>query len=240
MATVEMMRMGAIEERRDLNPRGKLNHEVVQEYVRRLQNGETPPPIEVDRRTGVLFHGAHRFNAYKAYFGEHWEDQLIPVVLRDDVPDPDTEPAKFRLMATIANRDNGLRVSRTERRAVIAEIFSELGQRILEYAKDLNETPESLQELVDTVTAAETAQLRAIESKETPSAESELKPKTVKYEPTGFPTSKLVGSRPVIRMLCKRLIAVLDQSGGKLTEAECRELSSLRIKLDQVLAGQAS
>lgn len=244
MAEAEMVRMGAIEERRELNPRGQLSYEVIQEYVRRLQNGETPPPIEADRRTGVLFSGAHRFNAYKAFFGEGWQDREIPVVWRDDLPDPNAEPARFRLLAAIANRDNGLRVSRTERRTIIAEVLRELGQHtLMHYCKELNETPESLQQLIDTLTAAEAAQLQVVRTEAAgqtrtieESKDDMPKPGAVKFEPRGFPTGKLTGSRPVIRVLCRRLREALGQYAGSLTEAERAELTELRDRIDEALA----
>jgi hypothetical protein len=149
MAKPDKVALGEIEVRAHLNPRHQLSTEVVHEYGRRLLNGETPPPIEVCRKTNVLFHGYHRYHVWKQHAGDEWQTYRVPVIWRDDLPDPDKDSELWRALAAAANRDNGQRVTVSERRALLLKIREKYGDyEAVKLLGQLCETPESWEELI--------------------------------------------------------------------------------------------
>lgn len=241
MDAVRKIKLGQLEERRELNPRGKLSHEVIQEYVRRLHNGETPPPIVAHRQTGVIFDGAHRYHAWKEFAGERWQEQEVPVIFRDDLPDPEESPELFRLAAVVANREHGLRVSRADKGRVIAETVVKRGREILErHRAALGETQESLEEIIAAVTAAydvfgkERGGSGLGMTPERPM--NRPAPASIRYRPESFPTGHLTSGRAAIRAIRKRLQDILAMFRGALTEADAAELRAMRALIDEALA----
>lgn len=243
--TPELVRMSALEVRPSLNSRPHTTHEVVQEYIRRLENGETPPPIEVDRKTGVVFDGVRRLYAYKHYYGDNWKDAEIPVIWRDDLPNPDEEPDLWRLMHGIANREHGERVSTTDKRALLRAIYETYGVEVAKrYAKALNETEASLMELVAIwrkpeeyeqvkrefgVTEPDSKRVQVVDKP------ASALPVATKYRPSDKPTSHLRGVRPPIKTYCRNLIYAIDSAKGDLTPSELNELANLYERLRPIV-----
>ncbi len=148
-AQVEEVYLSQLEEDRNLNPRRHLDHGAIQEYIRRLANGETPPPMLVHRASGVIIDGAHRYHAWKEFAGERWMEQRVPVIFVDDAPDPRAAPELFRLYAYQINRNHGVRIQRTDKPKIIQELLIKHGRETVEqYRTLLGETEESLEELV--------------------------------------------------------------------------------------------
>lgn len=244
------MKLGDIEERRSLNPRDHLSHGRVQEYVRRLQNGDVPPPLVIHAAKRVLFAGALRFQAWKAYLGDAWEKYEVDVILRDDLPDPDEQPALFRLMAAADNRDHGQPMTRFERRSVAAELAVQAGiDAAVTYAKSLNETDDSLRQLLGTLNRWAGAITEAVERQASEDGVTEpvaidsphLVPisRAVAYPPGSFPTGYLRGHVPAIRHACRQLRAALAEHSGDLDEADRAELEQTLEAIQSLLGVMA-
>jgi len=265
-ADVEWVKMGSIDVRNELMPRVSKNEAYIQELVKVLLNGVPLPPLEVDRKKNVLFDGHHRFHAYKAYYGEKWEESKVPVVWRDDLPDPDDETEMFRLLALTANRANGLPITRSDKRVVIAQVIRKRGLEVVQkYAALINETPESLKQLVSVfdfgdalerispsgrnngVTSNEVARVvaaqEAIESSNgTHEGGSSIAPSTaVRYYPVGSPIGHRRGSRPIVLLACRKMREALTYVRlGELTDAERNALEDVYNRIGSVLYAEAT
>ena len=238
----EEVRLGAIRETRSLSPREHLSDEAIKEYVRKLQNGETPPPIQLEPKTNEIFAGRHRFHAYKAFYGEGWQDKTVPVAWRKDVPNPDENPAQFKVDAAAENRDNGVPITRVEKRRCLVALAKERGMEIaLEYAAVMNETPESLEEMMRPFLAASEARLEAMAATEPPAAEGEAevaptpRGRADKRRPEAVHMSEMQSVRPVVMVACDKLSAALAQIKGDLTEAELLKLKHVDEQLHALI-----
>lgn len=142
------MKLGQLEYRANLNPRQSVDQAAIQRYVRRLHNGEYPPPIEADVNTHIIFAGAHRFHAYRDFYGESWANREVEVLMRDNLPNPDTEPEMWRLMAANNNLSNGVPIKRADVERIMREIEEKRGEEAMRrYAALVGETEESLAEM---------------------------------------------------------------------------------------------
>jgi hypothetical protein len=241
--SVVMMRLGDIQERLDLSPRDHLSHEVVQEYVRRLRNGEVPPPMVVTPGS-VLFAGHHRYQAWQEFVGEGWGDHQVEVVVRDDLPDPDRQPELFRLEAAVENRNHGLRVDRVERRKLATAAALKVGvEAVRQYAAQLNETEESMDELLG-ILAARWASAGDGQAGDGGTAVGQGS-SGGKYRAEAFPTSHIESFTPAIWRLCRKLRAVLDGRTAPLTSKDAAELEATAAAIASALerlapAGEAA
>lgn len=252
---VEYVCLSALEERRDLNPRWHLDHSAIQEYVRRLHNGEQPPPIIAHRATGVICNGAHRYHAYKQWAGEKWPDLQVPVVFCSDLPDPNEHPDLFRLAALRLNRDHGVRISRRDKTKVLIDLIRRRGlDEAMRYRSMFGETQESMDELVAALAMnglvpdvlppdsaipsgrpAEDGGVFAAPSPAYSAAELPVPPRAVRYRPEAFPTGRLVSGQPLLRRACRDVRRLLDVFTGRLTDADREELLVLREAIDAAL-----
>ena len=229
--TTDMVHMGAITEKRELNARSKLDHGVVSDYARRLRNGETPPPIELHAGTDIVFSGAHRFHAYKAFFGPGWEDREIPVIRRTDIPDPETEPELFRMHAAVENRDHGKPVTRWERGKLLYDVLKKFNKATArKYLVPLGETPESFAELMDVFSAPE------IGKDDQKGVGAGAQTPATPWPAAGSPTGTLRAVRSAVRSRCETLRQAVEAAAARgLEDSERESLLELREYLDSVL-----
>ena len=64
--------------------RTSLDH--IRCLVNDLINGAKFPPLKVDRETGIIVGGVHRYEAYKLFYGNGWEDREIEIDFLDLPP----------------------------------------------------------------------------------------------------------------------------------------------------------
>jgi hypothetical protein len=237
------VRLGDIEVRSELNPRAHLRTERIQEYTRRLQNGEMPPPMIVHAGKMVLWDGAQRFGAWKSFVGDDWKAYEVEVILRDDLPDPDGQPHHFRATAAGAN-NHGEPLTRYERRMVAAQVAAKDGIDVaLRYANMLGETTDSLKSYLEqywatlvrpSTIALESVGIVAELAPMAPRNGSTQAPRTP-YDPGEFPTGHLHFPVPELRDACRKLRKVLLGVKTPLLEVDEQELLLTLNAVKQVL-----
>lgn len=237
------MKLGDIEERGDLRPR-PLSTEAIQDYVRMLRNGETPPPIELHAGSRTIFDGHHRFHAYKAFWGDGWREHQVVVILREDLPDPEQSPMEFRWQAALRARGHGVRLSRYDKKALISSIVANMGiDEAVSRAPAIAETSESVRELIDAMAIAGISMTAAVVSPSDATADGEqpgqFVPGVSKWRGESHPTGTLQGWVPGLKRLCQALTRLLGQMEGPLIDRDRLLLEELREAIEAALEREA-
>lgn len=242
---VVKMKLGDIEERRDLNPRGRIRQDKVQEYVRRLLNGETPPPIKVCSRTHIIVDGAQTFHAWREYLGPKWEDHETDVIPIDNMPDPDTESDLWLDRAAEWNRNHGVPLSRFDKRTILSKLAATRGiDAALKRAWVHGETEESTKELLGLLAAPAIALSEAIQ--ETVVSKPAVKetvplpaPRVGAQRPEACTPGHLRSVTPAVRYHCRALRDALATRKGSLSERDREELEATLAAIEAALGDAA-
>lgn len=258
----EWVRMGALVVRTDVNHREHRNLERIKEYVRMLENGTNPPPIEVDRRTNTVSDGILRFFAAKQHAyntGCKWQDYLLEVVWKEGLPNPDSDPELFAAHSAIANRYNGEPLDRRDVLRILGSILKKHGkEKAREYALQMNETNASFEEWYRSVCPAPpprmiTTKQVAVPGQppvfvtgefEMPSAPPEPEREfpnrgalveKVSRPPGPLSIGEMRSSRPPIISACRNLREAIKEAKGDFTDAERSEMEDAYRVLGLVL-----
>jgi hypothetical protein len=244
----------------EYSPRGHKDDALIKEYVRRLKNNETPPPIEVHRGSNIIFAGDLRFYAYRAFYG-NGSDEKVQVIWRDDIPDPRTDPDAFRLAKACAddNRNHGQRLSRGEKQDAIRKYLKTHSEdEARQYAFLLNETEDSFNELLSRFTRPSDDVLRKLVDDARKEREEKARGTTVQatipevkealapltsvvlppareVRPESYTVGSLRSVSPLVKLACKQVRDAVQRRLSDMTEAEREELRSLATFLHSVV-----
>lgn len=227
----ELVRLGALRETRSLSPRDALSDDAIKHYVRRLQNGDVPPPIQVEAKTNEIFAGRHRFHAYRQFFGDGWESKEVSVIWRHDLPNPDEQPNEFRILAAADNNNHGVPITRVEKRRALADIAKQSGmETAYRYAPMLGETAESAYELVKPFLEMAAKTLEAVQEGVDASVKAAPRGVADVRRPEAFHLSGLHSVRPAIIVECDRMLDAMR----RITDQKLNLTEGEKLKLRQV------
>lgn len=246
------VRLGSLEVRRDLNHRKHVNQDRIDQYARMLDNGENPPPVQVDYATNIVVDGNHRFFAAKMFHqarSPKWQDCLIEVQWVSDAPDPYEDPVHYLLMTAIKNRHNGEPLDPKDVHQLLIQTIKAHGkEEAKKYAPLLNESPETVDRLYRMITPAnpEVLERRPETGHFTQTAVDQatirriVNANAVAVQDSSMPLRSIHISgtrsyRPPIMSACRALLNHIKQAKGDFTDAERSELAHVRQVISQFL-----
>lgn len=248
---VVKVKLGSIEVRESLNPRGKVVDERVRQYVDFLKNGSNPPPPKLHSK-GVLFAGYARLAAYKIFFESidplAWREREVDCVYVPGLPDPDTEADLFRTLAAADNLWNGEPVRRPVMGRLWLRLHDQTGPAVAErYRESLGVSREAATELlrvfrrIDEM-APETAD-DAPQKAEPENAEKDGAPPTRERPapdarvPSDATIASLKFPRPIVKVACEKMREAIKFAKGDFTPAELSALGEVWLLLRPLFEG---
>lgn len=153
--------LGQIKTDEQLYPRQSVRSDNVERLVDVLKIGqEFHDPIVVEKNTGQLLDGLHRFSAYKLHYGSEWPEKEVETVIVE-LPQ-DEFPIGWLMYAAKLNNDHGLPLTQAERRRNLVRLKKEgvSEETILAYAEQVfslsRTTTEAFLSMVDGVKESQT------------------------------------------------------------------------------------
>lgn len=151
---MKKMKLGELVINRKAWVRERTSLDHIRCLVNDLINGAKFPPLKVDRETGIIVGGVHRYEAYKLFYGNGWEDREIEIDFLD-LPPFEEDPAAWYAAALEDNEHLAERLGYGDRNKTAANILKAVSDpessEALELARLLKFTPEGWREYANIV-----------------------------------------------------------------------------------------
>ena len=212
------MKLGEMVVNRKVWVRERTSLDHIRCLVNDLINGAKFPPLKVDRETGIIVGGVHRYEAYKLFYGNGWEDREVEIEPLG-LPPFEDDPTAWYAAALEDNEHLVERLGYSDRNRTAANILKAISDpessEVLELSRLLKFTPDGWREYAKIITGT-------ISTNAIPAAQKESnKPEAAEENPKTFikaPTNDIQASRPEmspnvrVQSAARRLSALADEN----------------------------
>jgi len=212
---MKKMKLGELVINRKVWVRERTSLDHIRCLVNDLINGAKFPPLKVDRETGIIVGGVHRYEAYKLFYGNGWEDREIEIDPLD-LPPFEEDPVAWHAAALEDNEHLAERLGYGDRNKTAANILKALSDpessEALELARLLKFTPEGWREYANIVFGPVTVPEPGKKAKAEQAATAE--PKKYKKAPTNDIQAGRPEMSPNVRVqsAARRLSALAEEN----------------------------